>query len=104
MKLGSALAALRRTHWHYCYICNKRFSGIKTARYCSNACRQKAKYRRAEVIRRSTPSSETTMPKRKRLTEKRKRTFYCEARMFRYYLECPKQCKECKLAVKSRAR
>jgi len=44
------------------------------------------------------------MPKRKRLTEKRKRTFYCEARMFRYYLECPKQCKECKLAVKPHAR
>jgi hypothetical protein len=27
-------------------VCGKTFEAIKTARYCSNACRQKAKYRR----------------------------------------------------------
>jgi len=46
MKPGAALAALRGRHWHVCISCGKRFSGIKTAVYCSNACRQKAKYKR----------------------------------------------------------
>ena len=43
---GAALAALRGKHWHYCAepSCEKRFSGIKTAKFCSNACRQRAKY------------------------------------------------------------
>lgn len=46
MKPGAALAALRRTTWHYCLVCGKRFSGIAKAVYCSNACRQKAKHQR----------------------------------------------------------
>ncbi len=46
MKPGAALAALRRTTWHLCASCSKRFSGIAKAVYCSNACRQKAKYAR----------------------------------------------------------
>jgi len=48
VKPGAALAALRGRHWHNCLICGKRFSGIKTAVYCSNACRQKAKYKRSK--------------------------------------------------------
>ena len=44
MKPGAALAAQRRTSWHACLSCGKRFSGIKTAKFCSNACRQRAKY------------------------------------------------------------
>jgi len=50
MKPGAALAAMRRTTWHYCAepSCGKRFSGIKKAKFCSNACRQKAKYQRAK--------------------------------------------------------
>jgi len=31
VKPGAALAALRRTTWHQCQSCGKRFSGIKTA-------------------------------------------------------------------------
>lgn len=46
MKPGAALAAMRRTTWHNCAVCTKRFSGIAKAVYCSNACRQKAKYER----------------------------------------------------------
>jgi hypothetical protein len=46
MKPGQVLAAMRRRTWHYCPVCEKRFSGIKKAVYCSNACRQKAKHRR----------------------------------------------------------
>ena len=48
MKPGAALAALRRKTWHLCRVCGKRFSGIATALYCSNACRQKAKYKRGK--------------------------------------------------------
>ena len=46
MKPGAVLAAMRGKHWHYCAepSCGKRFSGIKTAKFCSNACRQRAKY------------------------------------------------------------
>lgn len=41
-----ALAALRKRIRHACAMCGKTFNAIKTARYCCNACRQKAKYRR----------------------------------------------------------
>ena len=34
----------RRT-WHRCPVCGKRFSAVVKAIYCSNACKQKAKYR-----------------------------------------------------------
>ena len=46
---GAALAALRRRVWHVCKSCGKRFKGIATAIYCSNACRQRAKRERAET-------------------------------------------------------
>lgn len=50
MKPGAALAAMRRTTWHYCAepSCGKRFSGIAKALFCSNACRQRAKYRKGK--------------------------------------------------------
>lgn len=48
-KIAAALSAMRKTHWHYCAVCNKRFSGIAKAVYCSNACRQKAKYARKKA-------------------------------------------------------
>lgn len=48
MKPGAALAALRRRSWHVCPVCQKRFKGIAKAVYDSNACRQKAKYRRGK--------------------------------------------------------
>jgi hypothetical protein len=40
------LAALRRRHSKECAVCGKGFKAIATARYCSNACRQRAKYKR----------------------------------------------------------
>jgi hypothetical protein len=45
-KIAAALSAMRKTQWHYCANprCGKRFSGIKKARFCSNACRQANKY------------------------------------------------------------
>lgn len=53
MKPGAALAALRGKHWHYCAVCSKRFSGIKTAKTCSNACRQKLKRAAAAALNRA---------------------------------------------------
>lgn len=40
------LAGLRKKVGHTCPVCGKRFEAIKTAKYCSEACKQKAKYRR----------------------------------------------------------
>jgi hypothetical protein len=56
-KIGAALSALRGTHWHYCAWpeCGKRFSGIKKARFCSNACRQKNKYAKVRAAREHGP-------------------------------------------------
>jgi hypothetical protein len=48
-KIGAALSALRKTTWHYCASCQKRFAGISKAKFCSNACRQKAKYARKKA-------------------------------------------------------
>jgi len=47
-KAARELAALRRKVNHKCGTCGTGFRGNKTARYCSNACRQKAKYKRAK--------------------------------------------------------
>jgi hypothetical protein len=33
-----------------CIVCGKRFQGTMRAEYCSNACRQRAKYRRARGL------------------------------------------------------
>ena len=46
INIGAALASLRGRQWHFCKICEKRFSGIKTAIFCSNRCRQKEKYKK----------------------------------------------------------
>ena len=59
MKPGTALAAMRRTSWHACLSCGNRFSGIKTAKFCSNACRQRAKYAK-NVTNTSSATRENT--------------------------------------------
>jgi hypothetical protein len=43
------LAALRRRHSKECAVCGKGFKAIAKARYCSNACRQRAKYARSKL-------------------------------------------------------
>lgn len=52
-KIGAALSALRKTTWHYCAepSCGKRFAGIAKAKFCSNACRQRAKYTKAKAAK-----------------------------------------------------
>ena len=46
---GSDLAALRKTVWHICPVCQASFLALRTAVYCSNRCRQAAKYRRVKA-------------------------------------------------------
>jgi len=43
---GAALAALRRQVEKSCAHCGDTFSGIKTARFCSEKCRYAAAYKR----------------------------------------------------------
>jgi hypothetical protein len=45
---ASALAAQRRRIGHVCPVCGKSFTALKTAVYCGNPCRQKAKYHRGK--------------------------------------------------------
>jgi hypothetical protein len=45
-RAGAALASMRKLDWHICLQCKELFSGIKTAKYCTNACRQAAKRER----------------------------------------------------------
>lgn len=47
-KAARELADLRKKVGHTCPVCGKQFTAIKKAVYCSNACRQKAKYRRGK--------------------------------------------------------
>lgn len=49
------MSALRRTTWHNCGVCGKRFSGILTAKFCSNACRQANKYAKIKAAREAKP-------------------------------------------------
>ena len=36
---------------HTCPICGRVFTALKTARYCSNRCRQAAKYQRLKAAK-----------------------------------------------------
>jgi len=49
---ASELAGMRQRVTHACLECEKEFEAIKTAKYCSNACRQRAKYYRNRDKRR----------------------------------------------------
>jgi hypothetical protein len=53
MNPGAALAAMRGLYKRRCAeaTCRKWFSGIKIAKFCSNACRQRAKYTKAKGLR-----------------------------------------------------
>jgi hypothetical protein len=48
MNPASELAAQRQRIGHVCPVCGASFVALKTARYCSNACRQRAKYQRGK--------------------------------------------------------
>ena len=44
---ASELSALRKRISHTCPECGEVFTAITKAIYCSNACRQRAKYKRS---------------------------------------------------------
>lgn len=48
---GRAWGATRVTESHKCPECEVTFEAIKKAIYCSNRCRQRAKYRRVQEAR-----------------------------------------------------
>lgn len=47
----SGIVALRRRVPHTCSICGQGFTAYTTAVYCSNKCRQAAKYRRGKAAK-----------------------------------------------------
>ena len=51
MNPASELASQRQRIGHVCPVCGASFTALKTARYCSNPCRQKAKYRRGKKVK-----------------------------------------------------
>lgn len=40
---GELMSHSRSIYVHECEICKNKFEGVSTAKFCSNACRQKAK-------------------------------------------------------------
>ena len=47
--IARRLNSLRKVVDHTCKECGEPFQGIKKAVYCSNRCRQRAKYKRAKA-------------------------------------------------------
>jgi predicted nucleic acid-binding Zn ribbon protein len=49
---GAALAALRPLRTYHCQVCGASFTAQdRRAKYCSNRCKQEAKYRRAKAAK-----------------------------------------------------
>ncbi|EDN65950.1 hypothetical protein BGP_3343 [Beggiatoa sp. PS] len=46
---GKELAALRKRIKKNCVICGREMVALKQAKYCSNRCRQRAKYQRKKT-------------------------------------------------------
>jgi predicted nucleic acid-binding Zn ribbon protein len=55
---GAALSALRRRAQIVCAVCGTSFTALRTARYCSNRCRQAAKYARSKQFNVKQPENE----------------------------------------------
>lgn len=45
---GAELAALRETERKQCAVCGTEIEGLKSKKYCSESCKQKAKYLRKQ--------------------------------------------------------
>ena len=53
---GAALAALRPTLAYHCQMCGATFTAKdRRAKYCSERCKQAAKYRRAKAANQTKP-------------------------------------------------
>lgn len=59
-----SLAAQRKHGARACVLCGAIVDGLATRRYCSNACRQRAKYRRAHPeVKRQRPAPPAAAPR-----------------------------------------
>lgn len=47
---GKQLASLRKRVNKVCEMCGKQIVALKQAKYCSNKCRQRAKYQRQKQV------------------------------------------------------
>lgn len=50
---GQALAALRREKTGACADCGRAFTTLANRRWCSESCKQRAKYQRRKLAKRS---------------------------------------------------
>lgn len=48
-KAGKELAALRKRFKKNCFVCGREIIALNQAKYCSNRCRQRAKYQRQKT-------------------------------------------------------
>jgi predicted nucleic acid-binding Zn ribbon protein len=48
--VGKELAALRKRVKKNCVVCGREIVALKQAKYCSNRCRQRAKYQRQKIV------------------------------------------------------
>ena len=54
---GAALAALRPTRTYHCQVCGASFTAKdRRAKYCSERCKQAAKYRRVKTAKAAKPT------------------------------------------------
>lgn len=61
---GKDLASLRLRVLHTCPHCQNEFTGIKKAKYCSERCRQAAKYARTKEKRAQTAVKAPSRPRK----------------------------------------
>lgn len=55
---GAALAALRPLRTYHCQVCGATFTAKdRRAKYCSERCKQAAKYRRAKAAKPAKPAN-----------------------------------------------
>lgn len=56
---GELMSHNRTIYVHKCEICQNTFEGVATAKFCSNACRQKAKRAKADVKKSAAEETKT---------------------------------------------
>ena len=54
---GKQLASLRRRIRKDCEMCGREIVALKQAKYCSNRCRQRAKYQRQKTAKEESRST-----------------------------------------------
>jgi len=58
--VGKELAALRKRVQKNCVVCGRKMVALKQAKYCSNRCRQRAKYQRQKTVTEASKIDQAT--------------------------------------------